>query len=24
MVTKTVENLAAFVPKSHVGLCSEG
>ena len=24
IVTKTVENLAAFVPQSHVGLCSEG
>ena len=24
IVTKTVENLSAYVPKSHVDLCSEG
>ena len=24
MVTKTLENPQTFVPKSHVGLCSEG
>ena len=24
VLTKTLENLKTFVPKSHVGLCSEG
>jgi hypothetical protein len=24
VITKTLENLSAFVPKSHVGLFSEG